>query len=133
MFQQVVAVGNLGKDPEMRFTPSGQGVCRFPLAVNERWTDREGQPQERAEWFNVVVWGKMGEACAQYLAKGRAALVVGTMRTRTWEKDGEKKYATDLIAQRVQFLSSGQKDRAAEGAAQAPAGSAPPEDDDIPF
>ena len=105
---KVILVGNLGADPDMRYTPSGAGVCELRLATNESWTDRNGQRQERTEWHRVVVWGKKAEVCSKYLAKGRQVYVEGRLRTRSWDdKDGNKRYTTEVIADNVQFLSGG--------------------------
>ncbi len=102
---KVILVGNLGADPDMRYTPSGAGVCELRLATNESWTDKNGQKQERTEWHRVVVWGKRGEVCGKYLSKGRQVYVEGRLRTRSWEdKDGNKRYTTEIIANDVQFL-----------------------------
>ena len=102
---KVILVGNLGADPDMRYTPSGAGVCEFRLATNETWTDKNGQKQERTEWHRVVVWGKRGEVCSKYLSKGRQVYVEGRLRTRSWEdKEGNKRYTTEIIANDVQFL-----------------------------
>jgi single-strand DNA-binding protein len=130
-------IGNLGKDPEVRFTPGGQAVARFPVATSEVWNDREGQRQERTEWHNIVVWGKQAEACGQYLAKGRQVFVEGSIRTRQYDdKDGNRRYITEIIAQRVQFLGGAGRGAEARGGAGDEAPAAPPvpaEDDDIPF
>ena len=102
---KVILVGNLGADPEMRYTPSGAGVCEMRLATNESWMDKQGQKQERTEWHRVVVWGKRAELCAQYLSKGRQAYVEGRLRTRSWDdKEGNKRYTTEIVATDVQFL-----------------------------
>jgi single-strand DNA-binding protein len=134
---KVFLIGNLGKDPEVRFTPGGRAVAKFPLATSEVWSDAEGQRQERTEWHNIVVWGKQAETCGQYLAKGRQVFVEVSIRTRQYDdKEGNRRYMTEVIAQRVQFLGS----RAAEGGRAAAAPEDPPpggarsaEDDDIPF
>lgn len=98
-------MGRLGQEPELRYTPSGQAVCNFSLATSENWTDKSGQKQERTEWHRVVVWGKMGELCNQYLAKGRQAFIEGSLQTRSWDaKDGSKRYTTEIVAKNVQFL-----------------------------
>jgi single-strand DNA-binding protein len=143
---KVMLIGNLGKDPELRFTPSGRAVARFPLATSEQWTDQSGQRQDRTEWHNVVVWGKQAESCGQYLAKGRQVFVEGSVRSRQYDdKEGQKRYITEIIAQRVQFLGGGRGDGASRGAPAAGGGGgggaggedAPPapmpEDDDVPF
>ena len=102
---KVILVGNLGRDPELRYIPSGQAVANFTLATNDRWRDKEGNNQERTEWHRIVVWGKSAENCAQYLQKGRSVYVEGRLQTREWEdKDGNKRQTTETIAQTVQFL-----------------------------
>lgn len=105
---KVIIVGRLGQDPELKYTPSGSAVCNFSVATSETWADKSGQKQERTEWHRVVVWGKLGELCNQYLAKGRQAYVEGSLRTRSWEdKTGQKKFTTEIMASSVQFLSAG--------------------------
>jgi single-strand DNA-binding protein len=119
---KVILVGRLGQNPEVRYTPSGSAVANFSVATNEAWTDKSGQKQERTEWHRVVVWGKLAELCNQYLQKGRQCYVEGRLQTREWtDKDGVKKYSTEVQAQTVQFLGS---DRAAgEGRAPNPGAS----------
>lgn len=135
---KVILIGNLGKDPEVRFTANGKAVARFPIATSEVWNDAEGNRQERTEWHNIIVWGKQGETCGQYLAKGRQVFVEGSIRTRTYDdKNGNKRYVTEIIAQRVRFLGGAGGTRAAmepepEPAAESVPGG-PPADDDIPF
>ena len=108
---KVILIGNLGNDPEMRHTPNGAGVCEFRLATNEAWTDKQGQRQERTEWHRVVVWGKKAEVCSKYLSKGRQVYVEGRLRTRSWEdKEGNKRYTTEVVANDVQFLGGGGRD-----------------------
>ena len=137
---KVLLIGNLGKDPEVRFTPSGRAVAKFPLATSEVWNDQDGQRQERTEWHNIVVWGKQAETCGQYLAKGRQVFIEGSVRTRQYDdKEGNKRYITEIIGQRVQFLGGGGggAGRGAEGprggADEPPAAASGAEDDDIPF
>jgi len=102
---RVILVGNLGRDPELRYIPSGQAVANFTLATNDRWRDKEGNNQERTEWHRIVVWGKTAENCAQYLQKGRSVYIEGRLQTRDWEdKEGNKRQTTETIAQTVQFL-----------------------------
>jgi len=105
---KVMLIGNLGNDPEKRFTPGGQPVATFNIATTERWKDKaNGQPQERTEWHRIVVWGQQAENCSQYLAKGRSVFVEGRLQTRQWEdKDGNKRTTTEVVAQRVLFLGS---------------------------
>jgi single-strand DNA-binding protein len=145
---KVLLIGNLGKDPELRYTPGGQPVASFPIATTERWADKSGQRQERTEWHNIVVWGKLAELCNQYLKKGRSAYVEGRITTRSWDdRDGNKKYKTEIVATQIQFLSGGTPDNDSsmpqesspssdtmhydQGAANA--GSAGIGEDDLPF
>lgn len=95
--------GNLTRDPEMKALPSGMQVCSFSLATNRVFNDRDGKRQEVADYHNVVVFGKQAENCAKWLNKGSSAYVEGRMQTRSWEKDGQKQYRTEVIADRVQF------------------------------
>jgi len=113
---KVILIGNLGADPEVRFTPSGQAVANFRIATSESWTDKtSGQKQERTEWHRIVVWGKLGELCGQYLAKGRQCFVEGRLQTREWtDKENKKNYTTEVVATAVQFLGS--RDGAGAGA-----------------
>jgi single-strand DNA-binding protein len=108
---KVILIGNLGAKPELKYLPSGQAVCELRLATNESFTDKNQQKQERTEWHRVVVWGKTGENCAQYLDKGRAVYVEGRLQTRSWDdkSSGEKKYMTEIVANSVQFLGGGER------------------------
>lgn len=102
---KVFILGNLGRDPVVRFTPSGQAVANFNLATTEKWSDKSGKKQENTQWHNVVVWGSLAELCGKYLAKGRQAFVEGRLETRTWQaKDGSTKYMTEVIASSIQFI-----------------------------
>lgn len=139
---KVILVGHLGKDPEVRFTSTGSAVANFSMATSEVWNDRDGKRQERTDWHNIVVWGKQAESCGQYLAKGRQVYVEGSIRTRSYEKDGVKRYVTEIVAQRIQFLGGGGGTRLAPQADDGHAddtsiggmpGVQPPGDDDIPF
>jgi single-strand DNA-binding protein len=135
---KAILIGNLGKDPEVRFTPTGRAVARFPIATSEVWTDAEGNRQERTEWHNIVVWGKQGETCGQYLAKGRQVFVEGSIRSRSYDdKSGTKRYVTEIVAQRIRFLGGGGGTRIAPevetGTEDAQSGGVSPMDDDIPF
>jgi single-strand DNA-binding protein len=127
---KVILVGHLGADPDMRYTPSGQGVCELRLATSESWNDKNGQRQERTEWHRVVVWGKRAEVCSKYLSKGRQIFVEGRIQTRNYDdKDGVKRYITEIIANDVQFLGGG-KDGAAKGGREEPP---PPADSDFGY
>jgi single-strand DNA-binding protein len=147
---KVILVGNLGADPELKYTPSNRPVCNLSVATNEVWKDKAGQKQERVEWHRVNVWGDQAEHCSKYLAKGRMVYVEGRIQTRSWDdKEGKKRYTTEVVADRVVFL--GGQGPGAEGAggggakkrgwgeeSQTPAAAdgpsgPPPSDDDIPF
>jgi len=95
--------GNLTRDPEMKSLPSGMNVTEFSLATNRRYKDRDGNWQESADFHNIVVFGRQAETSAQYLKKGSGAFVEGRLQTRSWEKDGQKQYRTEIVADRVQF------------------------------
>jgi len=113
---KVILIGRLGSDPEVRYTSNGGAVANFNMATNESWTDKAGQKQERTEWHRIVVWGKLGELCGQYLSKGRQAFIEGRLQTREWQdKEGGKRYTTEIVAQNIQFLG-GQSERAGAGA-----------------
>lgn len=102
---KVMLFGRLGQDPELKYTPAGAPVCNFSVATSESWTDKNGQKQEKTEWHRIVVWGKLAELCNQYLAKGRQAIIEGKLQTRSWDdKDGNKRYVTEILANSVQFV-----------------------------
>jgi single-strand DNA-binding protein len=102
---KVILIGRLGTDPEVRYTSNGGAVANFNMATNESWTDKSGQKQEKTEWHRIVVWGKIAELCGQYLSKGRQAFIEGRLQTREWtDKEGGKRYTTEIVAQNVQFL-----------------------------
>jgi len=142
---KVILIGNLGRDPELRYTQSGQAVANFNIATTEKFNDKDGNPQERTEWHRIVVWGKQAENCAQYLSKGRSAYIEGSLQTRDWEdKEGIKRYTTEIRAQRVQFLGGpgGGGAGGSGGGGQRSGGEAPsagdqgpsaPPAEDIPF
>ena len=140
---KVILVGNLGKDPEVRFTPSGRAVAKFSLATTDSWMDQESGRQERTEWHNIVVWGKQAESCGQYLTKGRQVYIEGSLRSRSYDdKDGNKRYITEIVAQRVQFLGGGgtrapQSESGGSGGGSGGGfddfGGGPTPEDDVPF
>ena len=106
-FNQVIIVGNLARDPELRTIPSGNSVTSFAVATNRVWQDSNGEKQEQADFHNVVAWGKLGELVDQYLNKGSKVMIVGRLQTRSWEADdGTKRYRTEIVAQDVNFLDS---------------------------
>jgi len=138
---KAIIIGNLGRDPEVRFTSSGRAMAKFPVATSEKWKDQDGNPQERTDWHNIVVWGKQAETCGQYLSKGRQVYVEGSIRTRSYDdKDGNKRYTTEIVARDVRFLGGGGGGRTARSSDEgfsAPRGedsSAPtPDEEDTPF
>jgi single-strand DNA-binding protein len=142
---KVILLGNLGRDPELRYTPSGQPVANFTVATNESWTKKDGSGrEERTEWHRIVAWGRTAELCAQYLAKGRTVYIEGRLQTREWEnKEGQKQRTTEIVANTVQFIGGGGGGggggpRGGQGGGGAPSGGSgfeggPPPDDDIPF
>jgi single-strand DNA-binding protein len=104
-YNKVIFAGHLGGDPELRATQSGKQVANFTVAATHKWKNDNGELQEETEWGRVVAWGKTGELCAKYLRKGSPALIEGRMQTRSWEdKDGNKRYTTEIVASNVQFL-----------------------------
>ena len=140
MVNRVMIIGNLGADPELRQTGSGTAVCELRIAINESWFDKaSNERKERTEWVRCIVWGKSGENCAKYLSKGSKVFVEGRIQTREWEKDGVKRYTTEIIANSVQFLSTkgagGGGDRAPEPSPPKDGNNDPDSfsDDEIPF
>lgn len=124
---KVMLIGNLGTDPEMRYTANGSAVTNFRMAVGRTYTAADGERREETEWFSVVCWNKLAELVSQYLQKGRKAYVEGRLQTRSWEgQDGQTRYRTEVIAETVQFL-----DRA-QGAPVADEASAPPVQEEAP-
>jgi single-strand DNA-binding protein len=110
---RVQLMGNLGKTPETRFTPTGHKVCSFTLAVNRRWKNREGEMKESTDWFNVVAWGRLGEICQQYLHKGSLVYLEGRLQTDRYEHEGETRYITKVIASHMQMLDRKPEDEPA--------------------
>ena len=101
---RVQLIGNLGRDPETRFTPTGKKVCNFSVAVSRHWRSAEGEFKEATEWFNIEAWGKWGEVCQERLSKGSLVYVEGRLQTDQYEKDGEKRYSTKVVMQFMQML-----------------------------
>jgi len=142
---KVILVGNLGRDAELRYTPTGAAVATLNMATTEVWNDKAGQRQEKTEWHRIVVWGKTAESLNEYLTKGKQIYVEGRLQTRQWDdKDGNKRYTTEIRGDRIVLLGGGGGGRGAPaprgddgmGAhppSPAPESSEPLTDDDIPF
>jgi single-strand DNA-binding protein len=102
---KVILVGNLGRDPEVRFMPNGEAVCNFSIATTDSWRDKAGAKQERTEWHNIVMYRKLAEIAGEYLKKGRPVYVEGRLQTRKWQtKEGQDRYTTEIIADQMQML-----------------------------
>ena len=153
---KVILIGNLGADPELKYTPSQRPLCNLRIATTEVYKDKSGVRQEKTEWHRVTVWGDQAENCNKYLAKGRSVYIEGRLQTRSYDKDGQKHYATDIVADRVVFLGSGGGEGRGAGGGEGrgkpggfsgrgdsgpsddpgdsgPGGAPPASDDDIPF
>ena len=141
---KVILVGNLGKDPELRYTPSGTAVCTFSLATSERFKNKQGEQQEKTEWHNIVVWAGLAEICGKYLTKGKQVYIEGRIQNRSYDdRDGNKRYITEIVANEMQMLSrAGEQNNSGgypvpqdEDYSQASQEKSPPfnPDDDIPF
>ena len=107
---RVQLIGRLGKDPETRFTPNGRSVTSFRVAVDRHWRSSEGEPKEATDWFNIDAWGRLGEICQEYLSKGSLVFLEGRLQTDQYEKDGETRYFTRVIARSIQFLDRREKE-----------------------
>jgi single-strand DNA-binding protein len=136
---KVILIGNLGRDPEVRYTQNGTAVANFTLATNEVWTDKGGERQERTEWHRIVVWGKQAEIVREYLSKGRQVYVEGSLQTRQWDdREGNKRTTTEIKAARVLMLgrpggSEGQSTTSQTTGRTEVVAEEPPSGDDIPF
>jgi single-strand DNA-binding protein len=132
---KVILVGNLGADPDMRYTASGMAVCKLSIATSRRYTDKQGNRQEETAWHRVDAWGKLAEVCGQYLSKGRQVYIEGRLKYGSYEKDGVKHYTTDIIAENMQMLGgggNGNRSQEPEPPFSPPPGGVP-DDEDIPF
>jgi single-strand DNA-binding protein len=126
---KAILIGNLGRDPEVRYTPAGTAVASFSIATSERFTDKSGQRQERTEWHNIVCWSKLAEICKQYLKKGSTIYIEGRIQTRSWDKDGIKHYKTEIIASTMQMLGPRSASAGGDSAERMPADPGPVADD----
>lgn len=142
---KVMLIGNLGKDPEVRYTTSGTAVASFPIATSERFKGKSGEWEERTEWHTVVLWGRQAEIAGEYLAKGRSVYIEGRLQTRKWQdKEGRDRYTTEVVGERMQLLGGkgegGGRPAGGRPGTGEPGGDMPPfeepafnPDDDIPF
>jgi len=135
---KVMIIGNVGSDPEMRFTPNGNPVTSFRVATNRVYTTAEDERKQETEWFTVVAWNKLAEQCNQFLSKGRLVYAEGRLHTRNWEgQDGQRRYRTEIVANRVSFLdkraTAPLSEEAEEAEVGAEVGTGEVEPEDIPF
>ncbi|MBN8705138.1 MAG: single-stranded DNA-binding protein [Bacteroidetes bacterium] len=143
---KVILVGNVGKDPEVRYTPSNQAVAQFSLATSESWKDQSGKQVEKTEWHNLVVWGKLAEICQEYVKKGHKIYIEGRLQTRSWDdkETGAKRYSTEIVVGDLLMLGSkGSGSGEYEGVSHSSSGASksdvmpsapdPMSDDDLPF
>jgi len=106
---KVILMGNLGRDPEVRYMPNGEAVANFSIATTENWKDKSGVRQEKTEWHNIVMYRRLAEIAGEYLKKGRPVYVEGRLQTRKWEKDGVTRYSTEIVADQMQMLGTGRE------------------------
>jgi len=139
-FNKIILVGNLGRDPELRYTPQGTPVCTFSLATNERRKDRNGEMQDQTTWFRITLWNRQAETASQYLQKGRPVYIEGRLRVEEFtDRDGKQRHSLEVTATDMQFIGSRHDEGSApERAASTAAGAGPAEpadlsDEDIPF
>lgn len=135
---KVILIGNLGADPELRYTPSGSAVANFNIATTEKWKDKDGQTQERTEWHRIILWSRQAEIAKEYLRKGSSVYIEGRIQNRSYDdKDGIKRYVTEIVGQRMQFLGGRASGAPSEGGGTEPPPPPPNnidgEDEDLPF
>jgi len=132
---KVILIGNLGRDPEVRYTPSGTAVANFSIATTENWTNKEGEQQSRTEWHRIEAWGRLGEICGEYLSKGRQVYIEGSIQTDQWEdQEGNKRQTTKIRAWKMQMLGSRGPAEPVPAEDDKPEGPVTkPSEDDIPF
>jgi single-strand DNA-binding protein len=137
MVNKAMLIGRLGKDPEVRYTPDGTMVTNFNLATDEQWKDKNGEKVQKTEWHRIVTFGKLAEICGNYLVKGKLIFVEGRIQTRSWEdKDGVKRFTTEIIASNMQMLDSKTQSKADDSSSEASSVSsnnAGTPTDDVPF
>jgi single-strand DNA-binding protein len=143
---KVMLIGHLGRDPEIRYSQNGTAMCNMAMATSEKWTDKQGEKQERTEWHRIVAFGKQAEILEKYLGKGSQVYIEGRLQTRTYDKEGQTHYSTEIVVLGFQFLGGGQRQEQQPATQQVgqsrPAGNQqgsqggyqpPPDDSDIPF
>lgn len=131
---KVILVGNLGRDPEIKMTPSGQKVASFSIATTEKYNDKQGQKQEKTDWHNIVAWSRLAEIIEQYVRKGSSVYIEGKLTTRSWDdQQGQKKYRTEVIANQLQMLGGRSEAPAQDNMNQDPNYGSMPADEDLPF
>lgn len=130
---KVQLIGNLGRDPELKYTSAGVAVATFSIATSDSWKDQEGNTQERTEWHNIVAWRKLAEICGEWLKKGKRVYIEGKLQTRSYEKDGVKKYTTEIVADQLIMLDGAPKASAGGDAEAVSSDAAPAKEDDLPF
>lgn len=138
---KAILLGNLGRDPEVRYTPAGQAVTSFSIATTEVRKNKDGEKTEYTEWHKIVAWGRLGEICGEYLSKGKSVYIEGQIRTREWEdKEGNKRWTTEIVANNMQMLGSpggggGARDSSKSSKSEEPTdmGGEPFGSDDVPF
>jgi single-strand DNA-binding protein len=140
MINKVILIGNLGADPEIRYTQSGTPVVNFRIATTERWKDKDGQQQEHTEWHNIVAWRRLAEICGEYLSKGSRVYIEGKLQTRKWQdQNGNDRYTTEIVANEMKMLTPrGAGTGESAGTSSGGYGDVPPEPppgtgDDVPF
>lgn len=134
MYQRIEFIGRLGRDPETRYTAGGQAVANFSVAVSESWKNKDGEKQEKTEWYKIVAWGKLAEIIQKYLVKGQLVFIAGSGATREWQdKEGQKRTSFEVTAREMKMLGGGKKQEDSPAENTAPAGGPEISDEDIPF
>ncbi len=137
---KAILIGNLGRDPEVRYTPGGLAVANFTIATSESWSNKNGEKETRTEWHRIVAFGKLGEICGEYLSKGKQVYIEGRIQTREWDdKEGVKRYTTEIVASQMLMLGAREGQGSGGTYADSPSSgykdtpNSMPKDDDIPF
>lgn len=131
---KVILIGNLGRDPEVRYTPTGTAVAKFSIATTDKWSDKSGEKQERTEWHRIIAWGRLGEICSEYLHKGMSVYIEGRIQTREWtDSEGAKRQVKEIVANVMQMLGNKGRDQRSEDRGQTTEDREPVPKEDIPF